>query len=161
MPGRRRDWITRDDPAPDPLQCSDLHEHRGRGAHPVRVTRYVDRQGTQVEAWGAERRRSGTMLAPWQSAVSLGSRGKQPLVAGAGRPPALLIGGGDRTFDTRSPQKPGLAAREAGHRTIGKPTDLTPGSMKVKTGAGARRGPMSARSPVQSLANRDAAGWVS
>lgn len=50
---------------------------------------------------------------------------------------------------------------KAGHRTIGKPIELTPGSMKVKTGAGARRGPMSARSRVQSLANRDAAGWVS
>jgi len=67
----------------------------------------------------------------------------------------------NRTLDTRSPHKFGVAAPEAGHRTIGKPIELTPGSIKVRTGAAARRGPMSARSRVRSLANRDTAGWVS
>ena len=38
--------------------------------------------------------------------------------------------------------------------------ELVPGSMKVKTGVAAARGPMPAQSGVRSLADRDPAGWV-
>ena len=57
--------------------------------------------------------------------------------------PLCLFGGGDRASSARSPRNPGLAAREARHRTIGKPIELTPGSTKVETGAAARNGPVS------------------
>lgn len=81
-------------------------------------------------------------------------------MAGAGRPPPLLIGGGDRTLDTRSPQKTRSRGPGSGTPDYRQADRADVRLDEGKTGAAARRGPMSARSRVRLLANRDVAGWV-